>query len=492
MPSKLFYRLVVISLSLCIAACSDSNTPAGNDPGTPPSPFTEADRWIYAYMEKNYLWNEPLPHLDPDFTKEPKVFLWTLLEGVASFDNLNHDDGHWTDGKRDYYYSGIEVRDDDGSSRSLRAPTEGSGIMYLRRAMLGQDRQQGLAVMTVAPGTEAAKAGLRRSDFIYEVGGKPVSEIGYDAALEAVYAGDVSITVANFDRSGSRPALTNRRTLRLGRSTFTDPAIYFSTVIDSYPGHRIGYIHYNVFDSDFDNQLIGIFADFKARGITDLILDLRYNGGGHVSAAAVMATLIAGAPHFDEVIVETRFNAARRAAGETGFYRIGNPAVPEGNHNHTPMRTALTAATPLTEVYVLTSASTASASELLINGLRGIGVKVHTVGTATNGKNCGMETVSRSYGGSLYILRPITFYCLNAAGSCDYADGIAADIPIDDTSVYPGEFASIYDLLSAAAISHIIGQSRASTAVTPDGLLLPSADMPQGYRCGAVIEPCEE
>ena len=57
MPSKLFYRLVVISLSLCIAACSDSNTPAGNDPGTPPSPYTEADRWIYAYMEKNYLWN---------------------------------------------------------------------------------------------------------------------------------------------------------------------------------------------------------------------------------------------------------------------------------------------------------------------------------------------------------------------------------------------------------------------------------------------------
>ena len=307
-----------------------------------------------------------------------------------------------------------------------------------------------------------------------------------------MYAGDVSITVANFDRSGSRPALTNRRTLRLGRSTFTDPAIYFSTVIDSYPGHRIGYIHYNVFDSDFDNQLIGIFADFKARGITDLILDLRYNGGGHVSAAAVMATLIAGAPHFDEVIVETRFNAARRAAGETGFYRIGNPAVPEGNHNHPPMRTALTAATPLTEVYVLTSASTASASELLINGLRGIGVKVHTVGTATNGKNCGMETVSRSYGGLLYILRPITFYCLNAAGSCDYADGIAADIPIDDSSVYPGEFASIYDLLSAAAISRIIGQSRASTAVTPDGLLLPSADMPQGYRCGAVIEHREE
>lgn len=490
MPSRLINRLVIISLSLFIAACSESVTSAsGDEPG---APFEKIDRWIYGNMSKNYLWNEPLPQLEPNFTKEPKVFLWTLLEGVASFDNLNHDDGHWTNGKRDYYYSGIEVRSGKAASRSLREATEGSGVMYLHRAMLGKERLQGLAVMTVAPGTEAAKAGLKRTDFIYEVGGKPVSETGYDAAIKAVYAGDVSITVADFDRSGARPALTNRRIIRLGRSSFTDPAIYFSTVIDRYPGHRIGYIHYNAFDSDFDDRLIDLFAGFKSRGITDLILDLRYNGGGHVTASAVMATLIAGQPHYNEVLVETRYNASRRARGETGFYRIGNPDVPDGDHNHKPLRLALSAATPLPEIYVLTSAASASASELLINGLRGLGITVHTVGTATNGKNCGMETVTQTYGNELYILRPITFYCLNALGSCDYADGIEADIPIDDSTVYPGEFATIHDPLSAAAISSITGQSRSAAPVAPDAAsLLPAADLPQSYRCGAVIELCE-
>jgi hypothetical protein len=86
----------------------------------------------------------------------------------------------------------------------------------------------------------------------------------------------------------------------------------------------------------------------------------------------------------------------------------------------------------LPELWVIASNSTASASEMVIKGLEGLDVPVHIVGKTTNGKNCGMDVMEKTFGEYKYTYAPITFMNYNAKGDNDYADGIKPDVNFDD------------------------------------------------------------
>ncbi len=425
--------------------------------------YTEVNEWVAEYMAKNYLWNEPVERLTLDWSDDYDAFLHRILTGVAACKGadgreMNHDDGHWTDGRRDYFYSYIEGP--EPASAAALHPTRasdnrvtGTGVRLARCVRLtGTDRTiYGLALYAITPGSPAERAGLARGMLVSRVDGEAVTAANFAGLLAKLCDGPsvrVQLDRIIWDADGHFAALEPVGARELTAETYTDPAVYRAEMTDI-GGKRVGYLLYMSFSSEDDQSLVEAFDGL--RGADELILDLRYNGGGSVRSSTLLSTLIAGESCRDRIYCKLTYNARRTKAGESGCYRIGCSEVPDGTGLYPLLETALPSALGLERVYVLTTGSTASASELVINGLRGMGIDVRLVGSRTNGKNVGMEGFrNRVVGGESYTFMPITFYSENALGFRDYGDGFLPDVPVDET-YYPGEFATTVDACYAAA-----------------------------------------
>ena len=446
-----------IALSVSVASCSDDDAPASPDKPTTsnPSKMSEVNQWIYSYMDQNYLWNEPISELTLNGNASYDKFLESILKGVDALDNLNRDDGHWSNGKRQYFYSYIE-RSSATASRAFDETDTGSGITYLSATYApGSTSEVWLLPAIVVPGSPADKAGIKRGDAISKVNGTTITTSNYQTLAEKLKNGDVTVThlTLNFNSSGSITGYDATDNLQIDKVEFEDPAIYKSTLLTLSSGKKVGYLLYMYFDMDYDNKLIDIFKQFKEQGATDLILDLRYNGGGHVLASTLLATLVSGNNHKGEIYNRTTYNAARTAKGEVGEYKFATASTPEGTYQN--IATAAAAGLGLDNVYVLCSESTASASELIINGLRGVSTTVNLIGTTTNGKNVGMEAIQKTIGSYKYTLAPITFYSQNAKNFRDFADGFTPDYEIDEDSYLYGNFGTQSDPLCDIAFRWI-------------------------------------
>ncbi len=168
----------------------------------------------------------------------------------------------------------------------------------------------------------------------------------------------------------------------------------------------IAYIDFRAFIRTADTALNTLFADFRAQGITDYIIDLRYNGGGLVSTAELFGDLLGGLAAEAEIYYQIRFNPARAALNEE--YRF--EPLPQ---------TVLPA-----RIVFITSRGSASASELLLNGLEPH-LEVAMVGDRTFGKPVGQEGFDSTACG--LRLRPISFDIANADGRADYFGGLPVD-----------------------------------------------------------------
>lgn len=414
--------------------------------------YRDINQWIYSIMETNYLWNENIPELRLDYSLDYMQFLTSILDGVATFDNVNYEDGYWVDGKRSTYYS--YINSNAPLSRSAGETYTNSGLMIMP-TILGpnDDDPCGFAVMWVVPGSPADKEGVKRGDFIRTVNKVEVTTTNYASLGNSVLNGNVTVDLNNVEFVNGVANITPRiPSVLIGKSSYVDPSIYKWNITTANNGKKIGYLLYMGFHMDYDDELIEIFNKFKAENIDELIVDLRYNNGGHVLSSTVLGTLIAGSAHKGDIYVRTTYNKARTEAGETGEYRIGIADNPESSTGHNKIVEALDKSLDLKQVFVIGTTTTASASELLINGLRGLGITVNLIGTTTNGKNVGMEGWQKKANNFTFIFYPITFYCENAKGFRDYSKGFTPDLVIDDSNIYPGNFGTTADVLSNAAL----------------------------------------
>ncbi len=414
--------------------------------------YRDVNKWVYDYMAEMYLWNDNIPKLELDYSVDYQSFLKSMLDGVASFDNANKDDGVLIGDQRIYF---TYIDSNAPISRAVGDQINDSGIMSIGGASFeveGGGMALGLVIRLVAPDTEAAKAGIKRGDFITKVNGITVTESNYQSLASSIFKGNVTVTVNDVDFTGSAAVVTPRCDISFSSSAYTDPAIYKASVATTASGKKVGYLLHMGFDMAYDEQMIDIFNQFKTEGIDELIIDLRYNPGGMVLSSTVLGTLVAGSQHKDKIYLRTTYNSTRTAKGEKGEYFIGNPSNPENPEGYQNIAKALDAAVGLKRVFVITSGTTASASELLINGLRGIGIEVNTIGLRTLGKNAGMEGIRQSFLRYVFTFYPITFYCENAQGFRDYAGGFPADLELDETTIYPGDFGTSADYLSRAAL----------------------------------------
>ncbi len=232
-------------------------------------------------------------------------------------------------------------------------------------------------------------------------------------------------------------------------------AVPVAKVVTSPRGRRTGYIQFNDHEQGSQDDLITAFRQIRDAGVQDLVLDLRYNSGGFLYVALTAASMVVGPAAEGKVFETLRYNDKRDAESASGTLYFSSQ-VQYGETQY-PRGTALPQL-GLQRLYVLTSSQTCSASESIINDLRGIDVEVIQIGGTTCGKPYGFSRKDNC--GLAYF--PVEFQGQNAKGFGDYTSGLRATCNVaDNPAVTAG---SSGDPLLNAALSHMdSGQCPAGT-----------------------------
>ena len=249
-------------------------------------------------------------------------------------------------------------------------------------------------------------------------------------------------------------------TVSLSKQQYTENPVYIAKTLNV-QGQKIGYIMYNAFTIDFDNDLNVAFGALKADGVTDLVLDLRYNGGGAVETAVDLAGMITG--QFNgELFYTEQWNPDRQEEyAENGLF---DSSISDGT---------ATNSLNLTNVYILTTGRTASASELVINGLNPY-INVIQIGENTTGKFQASFLLydapapgfrrSQANPNHTYAMLPLVFKTANANGNTDYTNGLTPDIMIDEDYAHLGTLGNVNEPLLSTALSEIVPGFRSSAS----------------------------
>jgi hypothetical protein len=235
-----------------------------------------------------------------------------------------------------------------------------------------------------------------------------------------------------------------------------------TTIVTSPNGRRVGYILFNDHNAGAQDELIAAFQSLRSGGVSDLVLDLRYNTGGFLYVAQTAASMVTGPQSEGRTFEQLRYNNKRQAETAASTYvfsgkvQTAEKLYPTG---------APLPQLNLPRLYVLSSGQTCSASESIVNSLRGIDVDVILVGSTTCGKpygfhrqdNCGLAFFA------------IEFQGFNAKNFGDYTTGIKATCPVADN--FTTALGSTAEPLLAGALRHIdTGSCPPASATSQDAV----------------------
>ncbi|TVR68259.1 MAG: hypothetical protein EA408_13610 [Marinilabiliales bacterium] len=266
------------------------------------------------------------------------------------------------------------------------------------------DQEGNLRITFIFNTVDMYEEGVRRSWILREVNGteiKPGVNIN-----QLLGANEIGVT-NNFlfvDPDGEQVSMT------LAKDEVFMNTVLYKEVIE-YDGRRIGYLVFKNFTTPSFDELEEAVNYFNTEGIDDLILDLRYNGGGQTNVANYLASIIGGAAVAGEPFAKYLYN--EKKAEENNF--IDSMSYEAVNFN-------------VDRLITIATRATASASEMVINGLKPF-MDVYIVGDNTYGKPMGMNAW---YYGDIYAFVPVTFKIANADDFGDYFDGLVADSYVAD------------------------------------------------------------
>lgn len=368
--------------------------------------------WIRSYLDEAYLWREDVPSVDASAAAYSGSDVETALN--AYFEALLSP-ALTASGKRKDQFSFVM------STREWNALSQGGvevgyGIEW---SMKSPTPPRGLRVAFVEPGSVADRAGVRRGDTLVTADGA-AADAGDTAGVNTLNAALFPDTTGSSHRFVLTSNAGTARNVTLVAGSITKTPVPTSQVITAADGAKVGYMVFNDHILTAEAQLINAMQTFRVNGVSDLVVDLRYNGGGYLFIASELAYMIAGGTATSgKTFEQLRYNSKRSAEtnsadSKTPFY--SQSCLLSGNNctSQQPLP-----ALNLKRVYVLTQSGTCSASEALINGLRGVDVEVVLVGGTTCGKPYGF-TAKDNCGYSYF---PIEFVGTNNKGFGDYADG---------------------------------------------------------------------
>lgn len=234
-------------------------------------------------------------------------------------------------------------------------------------------------VRYVIPNSPAAIENVTRGMIFTSVDGTQMTETNYRSLL---FSDNPSFSIGFANYNNGNP-IANGTTKILDKIQLQENPIALSKIITDGP-QKIGYLMYNQFARNFDSELNAVFANFKSENINDLIIDLRYNGGGSVSTATYLGSMITGQFTGQLYSQEVWNQKVTKANQPEIFLNNFTDKIVNGNETINSLS--------LPRVYFIVSGSTASASELVINSLSPY-INVNLIGTKTVGKQVGSITI---------------------------------------------------------------------------------------------------
>jgi len=378
----------LVALVLVISACSLSDDNGNTPPqaGTAACSIDAQKQFVLDTMNDVYFWNDLLPaNVDPGDFATPEDLL-AFLRSFQPLDNFSYIDTAAADAQ--FFGAG---------------QFEGYGFSFRFAAV---DDLRFTRVFSSGP---AFLAGLERGQQILMLNGRTIADIQANEGVGALFLQTpLEFHVRRLDGSEFRVIVEQ------GLVTI-DPLPQWR-IIDRPDGSAVGYLEFAIFISTAEPAFATAFAAFLQAGVSDVIIDLRYNGGGLVSVAESLGDYLGGATANNLTFSRTLFNANNAALNRTAFFR------------------QLSGSINLSRLVVIATDGTASASELVTNSMEPH-AEVLIVGSTTFGKpvgQLGIEFCDK-------IIRPTAFESVNANGEGGYFDGLPADCNVpDDLSIAVG------------------------------------------------------
>ena len=467
------YLHLLTGLILVLFSCSDTNeiveTPVISDPVDPVVTLNNPiNSFVWRGMNDAYYWQEDVPILADSKQLDQDAY-FKYLNGYSDpedlFETLLFDKGN-TD--RFSWY----IEDYDVQNAAFRGVSDSFGFDFGLVRLCGTCNEILGFISYVVPNSPASDAGLKRGDLFYTFNGTQLTVNNYTVVNGYYSDNNISMGFATLEDGIIVP---NDQEVDLTLRIVMENPIFHSEIITSAQGKKIGYLVYNAFNYTYHGELNDVFGDFKSNNIEELILDLRYNGGGQGLTTSFLASMIYGNASDEEVFAKIISNS--KHSDENYFYPFFNFAfIYNKDGEYSGQDVPINRLNNLSKVYVITSDDTASASELIINGLIPY-MTVIKVGTTTYGKNVGSHTIYDSPDFTINgvnpnhsnALQPITSKAFNKLDQSDYTHGFVPDYEVIDYVSQMKAFGDKDETLLKATLDIIAGNvAKVSALKKPD------------------------
>lgn len=432
-------KFILPALIVVIAVSCKKKDSGGNIP--PPSSASTMEELlmdsVYLYSKEVYFWNERIPSYDQFNPRQYNgsdalVSAQSVMAAIRELQPLDRysfvttkeeSDGLQTGEDKDF---GFFVR---SASVDVAAPMD--SIYWF--------------VSYVYDKSTAGLAGVKRGWIVNKIDGNP---IGYNQAsidiLNNTFFGNISSASFEFIKPD-----TSKVTEALSKTSFVANSVLYKGVLNP-GGHKVGYLVFNQFFGDPSRkELADAFSLFQAEGITDLVVDLRYNRGGSTETQDTLANLVAPLAADNKKMYTYQFNHQLQQGNfpllkkKPGFGSVSfSEAVNTINYDKAGTLN-------LNRVFFIVTGSSASASELVINNLKPY-MEVKLIGDTTYGKPVGFFPIDIFN----YSIYPISFRTINSAGNADYYSGFPPDkITSDGVNK---DWGDVTEPSLAAALNYIV------------------------------------
>lgn len=365
----------------------------------------DENNFLRSWGNRTYLWYDEIVDRDPGLYNDPLEYFGLLKTTALSPTGAPKDKFHFTQESEAY------------CQLSQGGVSAGYGVNWAILEASPPNRE--ILVAYTEPNTPATANGVLRGAQLLAVDGAAVSD--GDAGI--LNAGLFPSALNESHDFTIRDPDGTERTITMVSQQITIAMVQNTQVINTQTGD-VGYMTFNRHRAPAEQELIDAINTLNAGdGIDDLVLDLRYNGGGFLDIAAQLAYMIAGPGQtagrtFEKIQFNDKYPTTNPVTGQ--------PIAPTPFHDDTTGFFVLPAGQPfptldLSRVFVITSGGTCSASESIINGLRGVGVDVIQIGSTTCGKPYGFYATENC--GTTYF--SIQFRGVNDADFGDYTDGFS-------------------------------------------------------------------
>ena len=427
-----YYTLLLATLFSLLISCERKNDPDPDNGNVPDiSEQTKyINNWIFDGMHEVYLWEEHIPAgLDPEKAPNSKKFFDGFLYDIDRFSWI-HDD---YDALMGQYYG---VQESIGYSLAF-GRIGGTDTLFAMVEYIYRD-------------SPADSAGLKRGDIILEIDDRSLTVFNY---LDLYQTNSVTLTMGEATPGGLK--LTDIKVSLQAQVIAEDPAVFWD-VLEA-DGHKVGYLAYVSFTSGQSDEYLltlnTVLQDFAAAGVTDMILDLRYNPGGDMESAGWLASGVCPAAQVDNKDIMVRFQ------WNSGYTQYFMQREGENSDNLIFRFPSNPYNLDLDRIFVFTTDNTASASEFTITGLFPY-MDVISIGDTTYGKYTGAWIIPDLADPPKHnwAMIPIVMKYANADGFSEFNYGLAPDYEADSYYFPLLPFGDSQDPSTAQALSIITGQ----------------------------------